>query len=217
MRSGSVGAPCDRCVIVGAISRCGGNELLWRVWLKSQTLPPPSPRHHEEVLRFPSRVGELRARFWRRWRRRRLRVQSRGRQFHWQNLLRRAAPGHCGGDHCRRWEPVVLFFFVLVIRFCWCLSVFMRALHAPVKCTMGHVTEQGCNPMPSPQEWMEVCVLDIKIHTEASVLSLTNTTFSLSAVFSAVFVVVACFREMDTYLTPYCAATAVIWAKKKKE
>lgn len=54
----------------------------------------------------------------------------------------------------------------------------MRALHAPVKCTMGHVTEQGCNPMPSPQEWMELCVLDIKIHTEASVLSLTNTTFS---------------------------------------
>lgn len=88
----------------------------------------------------------------------------------------------------------------------------MRALHAPVKCTTGHVTEQGCNPMPSPQEWMELCVLDIKIHTEASVLSLTNTTFSLSPVFLQVFfvVVVACCREMDTYLTPYCAATAVI-------
>lgn len=88
----------------------------------------------------------------------------------------------------------------------------MRALHAPVKCTAGHVTEHGCNPMPSPQEWMELCVLDIKIRTEASVLSLTNTTFSLPAVFPAVFfvVVVACFREMDTHLTPYCAATAVI-------
>lgn len=60
---------------------------------------------------------------------------------------------------------------------------------------------------------MELCVLDIQIHTEASVLSLTNTTFSLPAVFPAVFffvVVVACFREMDTHLTLYCAATAVI-------
>lgn len=86
----------------------------------------------------------------------------------------------------------------------------MRALHAPVKCTVGHVTEQGCNPMPSPQEWMELCISDIKIHTEASVLSLTNT-FSLSAVFLLFFfVVVARFREMDTYLTPYCAAIAVI-------
>lgn len=210
MRSGSVGAPCDRCVIVGAISRCGGNELLWRCVIEVTNTPSPvasapwgsssipvaswwAPGPVLEEVEAAAAPGPVT--------RAAISLAEPSPSGGTRSLWRRSSPKVRAGD-------VIFFFFVfLVMRFCWCLSVFMRALHAPVKCTICHVTEQGCNPMPSPQEWMELCVLDIKIHTEASVLSLTNTTFSPSAVFLQFFCCCCVFQGdghlPDTALCSY--------------
>lgn len=152
-RGGRFGLQISTCVIyLCNNSACRKGRQLVCDWRHTHTHKIITllltPRQHEEVLWFSSGVGELRAWFWRRrWQ---LRVQSCRRKFHWQSLHCRAAPSHCWGDHRWRWEGTAqtrwchLFLFSPLF--------FFISMHlAQTKC-VSHVTEQGCNPMPFPQD-----------------------------------------------------------------
>lgn len=154
MRSGSLGLPSDHCIVTSATIQCTGNELFVCDWSHKSSCRPDTMRkffdsRRELVSSGPGSGGG---------------GGSSGSSHAGGNFIGRA---FTVGRHQVTVEEIIAEGENLVAQARWCHlsppsfrfhacclrhSIFMRVLHAQAQCT-SHVTDKGCNPMPSPQEW----------------------------------------------------------------